>query len=125
MDTHVKVIGWLWIAIGVASILMVVIGLIVINWPGNVPSPRDSLIATSGVLCFFLPGIIVEFVAGSYLLEFKAWARILAIILGIINLLFFPIGTALGIYTLVIMFNEETKALFRGEGTPAEVEKVS
>ncbi len=125
MDTHVKVIGWLWIAIGVASILMVVIGLIVINWPGNVPSPRDSLIATSGVLCFFLPGIIVEFVAGSYLLEFKAWARILAIILGIINLLFFPIGTALGIYTLVIMFNEETKALFRGEGTPAEVEKIS
>jgi uncharacterized membrane protein YozB (DUF420 family) len=125
MDTHVKVIGWLWIAIGVVSILMVVIGLIVINWPGNVPSPRDSLIATSGVLCFFLPGIIVEFVAGSYLLEFKAWARILAIILGIINLLFFPIGTALGIYTLVIMFNEETKALFRGEGTPAEVEEVS
>jgi len=125
MDTHVKVIGWLWIAIGVASILMVVIGLIVINWPGNVPSPRDSLIATSGVLCFFLPGIIVEFVAGSYLLEFKAWARILAIILGVINLLFFPIGTALGIYTLVIMFNEETKALFRGEGTPAEVEEVS
>ncbi len=125
MDTHVKVIGWLWIAIGVMSILMVVIGLIVINWPGNVPSPRDSLIATSGVLCFFLPGIIVEFVAGSYLLEFKAWARILAIILGIINLPFFPIGTALGIYTLVIMFNEETKALFRGEGTPAEVEKIS
>ena len=125
MDTHVKVIGWLWIAIGVVSILMVVIGLIVINWPGNVPSPRDSLIATSGVLCFFLPGIIVEFVAGSYLLEFKAWARILAIILGIINLLFFPIGTALGIYTLVIMFNEETKALFRGEDTPAEVEEVS
>ena len=104
---------------------MVVIGLIVINWPGNVPSQRDSLIATSGVLCFFLPGIIVEFVAGSYLLEFKAWARILAIILGIINLPFFPIGTALGIYTLVIMFNEETKALFRGEGTPAEVEKIS
>jgi uncharacterized membrane protein YozB (DUF420 family) len=125
MDTHVKVIGWLWIAIGVMSILMVVIGLIVINWPGNVPSPRDSLIATSGVLCFFLPGIIVEFVAGSYLLEFKAWARILAIILGIINLPFFPIGTALGIYTLVITFNEETKALFRGEGTPAEVEKIS
>jgi hypothetical protein len=125
MDTHVKVIGWLWIAIGVVSILMVEIGLIVINWPGNVPSPRDSLIATSGVLCFFLPGIIVEFVAGSYLLEFKAWARILAIILGIINLPFFPIGTALGIYTLVIMFNEETKALFRGEGNPAEVEKIS
>ena len=125
MDTHVKVVGWLWIVWGVASILMVIIGLTVINWPGNVPSPRDSLIATSGVLCFFLPGIIVEFVAGSYLLEFKAWARILAIILGIINLPFFPIGTALGIYTLVIMFNEETKALFRGKGTPAEVEEVS
>jgi hypothetical protein len=32
---------------------------------------------------------------------------------------------ALAIYTLIIMFNEEAKALFRGEGTPAEMEEVS
>jgi hypothetical protein len=69
--------------------------------------------------------MIANFVAGSYLLMFKAWARILAIILAILNLILFPIGTALGIYTLVIMFNDEAEALFRGESSPVEMEQVS
>jgi len=125
MNTQVKIVGWLWIVNGMLSILMAIIGLAVINWPGTVPNPRDSILASTGALCFFLPGIIAYIVAGYGLLKYKGWARILAIILAILNLSLFPIGTALGIYTLVIMFNEETKALFRGEGTPAEVEEVS
>jgi fructose-specific phosphotransferase system IIC component len=125
MNTQVKIVGWLWIVNGMLSILMAIIGLAVINWPGIVPNPRDSLLASTGALCFFLPGIIAYIVAGYGLLKYKSWARILAIILAILNLILFPIGTALGIYTLVIMFNDETKALFRGEGTPVEVEEVS
>ena len=125
MNTQVKIVGWLWIVNGVASILMAIIGLAVINWPGIIPSPRDSLLASTGALCFFLPGIIAYIVAGYGLLKYKSWARILAIILAILNLILFPIGTALGIYTLVIMFNDETKALFSGEVAPAEVEEVS
>jgi len=125
MNTQVKIVGWLWIVNGMLSILMLIIGLTVINWPGTVPNPRDSLLASTGALCFFLPGIIAYALAGYGLLKYKSWARILAIILAILNLILFPIGTALGIYTLVIMFNEETKTLFRGESTPAEVEEVS
>jgi fructose-specific phosphotransferase system IIC component len=125
MNTQVKIVGWLWIVNGMLSILMAIIGLAVINWPGIVPSARDSLLASTGALCFFLPGIIAYIVAGYGLLKYKGWARILAIILAILNLILFPIGTALGIYTLVIMFNEETKSLFKGEVTPAEVEEVS
>ena len=124
MNTQVKIVGWLWIVNGMLSILMAIIGLAVINWPGIVPNPRDSLLASTGALCFFLPGIIAYIVAGYGLLKYKGWARILAIILAILNLILFPIGTALGIYTLVIMFNDETKALFSGEVAPAEVEEV-
>ena len=125
MDTHVKVVGWLWIANGLLSILMAIIGLVVINWPGMIPGPRDTILASVGALCFFLPGIIAYIVAGYGLLKYKGWARILAIILAILNLVLFPIGTVLGIYTLVIMFNGETEALFRGEAAPAELEEVS
>ena len=119
MNTHVKVVGWLWIANAVLSILMAIIGLTIINWPGNVPGPRDSILTSIGALCFFIPGIIAYAVAGYGLLNYKGWARILAIILAILNLCLFPIGTAIGIYTLIIMFNKETVALFRGEATPA------
>ena len=122
MNTHVKVVGWLWIANGALSVLMLLIGLLVINWPGVVPNARDSFLASSGVLCFFLPGVIAYILAGFGLIKYKSWARILAIILAILNLILFPIGTALGIYTLVIMFNDEAEALFRGESSPVEME---
>jgi hypothetical protein len=112
MDTHVKIVGWLWIANGVLSVLMAIIGLAVINWPGVIPAARDSLLASFGALCFFLPGIIAYVIAGYGLLKYKSWARILVIILAILNLILFPIGTAVGIYTLWAMFNDETKALF-------------
>jgi len=125
MNTHVKVVGWLWIANGALSVLMLLIGLLVINWPGVIPNARDSFLASSGVLCFFLPGVIAYILAGFGLIKYKSWARILAIILAILNLILFPIGTALGIYTLVIMFNDEAEALFRGESSPVEMEQVS
>jgi len=121
MKTHVKVVGWLWIANGVLFILMVVIGLIIANL--NIPGQQESILVTTGVvLCCLFPGLIADFAAGYGLLKYQNWGRFLAIILAIINLPLFPLGTALGIYTLIIIFNEETKALFSGEVTPASIE---
>ena len=88
MDTHVKVVGWLWIANGVVSILMVVFGLIIANV--YIPGQQESVLVTTGVLCCFVPGIAADFAAGLGLLQYKSWARILAIILGIVNLILFP-----------------------------------
>jgi hypothetical protein len=122
MQTHVKIVGWLWIIWGLASILMEVIGLGIINWPGNVPNARDAILITSGSLCFFVPGIIADFLAGYGLLKFKNWARILVIILAVVNLVFLCtliLPAVLAIYTLIVMFNKETAALFRGETAPS------
>ena len=95
MNTHVKVVGWLWIFNGLFSILMAIIGLVIINL--NVPDAGDSLLASAGAVCFFVPGVIAYILAGYGLLNYKGWARILAIILAILNLILFPIGTAIGI----------------------------
>jgi hypothetical protein len=64
MDTHVKIVGWLWIANGLLSILMAIIGLVVINWPGMIPGAQNSLLYSFGALCFFLPGIVAYIGAG-------------------------------------------------------------
>jgi hypothetical protein len=100
---------------------MAIAGLVVINLPGVVSGLQDRGLASVGSLCFWLPGIVANVLAGWGLLKYKGWARILAIILAILNLILFPIGTAIGIYTLIIMFNDETKALFGAQGTPAEM----
>jgi hypothetical protein len=41
--------------------------------------------------------------AGFSLLNRKPWARILTIVLAILSLVKFPVGTALGIYTLWVL----------------------
>ena len=126
MKTHVQLIGWLWIAWGIVSMVMVIVGLIISNV--NIPNPQDSILVTSGVLCLFIPGTIADFAAGFGLLQYKSWARILAIILAIINLIFLCaliLPAALAIYTLIIMFNGEAKALFNGQGATAAMEDVS
>ena len=121
MNTHVRVVAWLWIVWGVVSILMEVIGLGFINLSGNVPNASDALLITSGSLCIFVPGVIADFIAGYGLLKFKNWARILVIILAVVNLVFMCtliLPAVLAIYTLIVMFNKETVALFKGEVTP-------
>ncbi|HSF83864.1 MAG TPA: hypothetical protein VLA49_21725 [Anaerolineales bacterium] len=126
MKTHVQLIGWLWIAWGIVSMVMVIVGLIIANV--NIPNPQDSILVTSGVLCLFIPGTIADFAAGFGLLQYKSWARILAIILAIINLIFLCaliLPAALAIYTLIIMFNGEAKALFNGQSATAAMEEVS
>jgi hypothetical protein len=40
------------------------------------------------------------------------WARLLALMLGSVDLLLLPYGTALGVYALYVLLNEEGKGLF-------------
>jgi|SRR5437867_4997202 len=42
----------------------------------------------------------------------QPWARLVALMLGSVDLLLLPYGTALGIYALWVMLNEEGKKLF-------------
>jgi hypothetical protein len=121
MEKHVKIIGWLWFVNGVLGIILVLPGLAILNLTDSIPNAGDAVLITLGSLCFFLPGIIADFVAGFGLLKFQNWARILAIILAIFNLVFMCwmiIPAVVSIYTLVIMFNQETVSLFKGDGIP-------
>ncbi|MEO8255852.1 MAG: hypothetical protein ABI868_00745 [Acidobacteriota bacterium] len=43
----------------------------------------------------------------------KAWARVLALMFGSVDLLLLPYGTALGVYALWVLLNEEGKTLFK------------
>jgi hypothetical protein len=49
---------------------------------------------------------------GVGLFKFRRWGRVLGIILAAIALVKFPLGTAFGIYALIILFRKDTEALF-------------
>ena len=116
MNKHVKVLGWLWIVNGILTVCMLIPGMFLVN--ANVPGAQERTLVTAGGLCFLIPGIIADFVAGYGLLKMTKWARVLAIALAIFNILFLfalVIPVALGIYTLIVMLNKKTVALFKGE----------
>jgi hypothetical protein len=51
-------------------------------------------------------------VVGVPLRRRRGWARIMALMLGSIDLLLLPYGTALGVYALWVLLSERGKALF-------------
>lgn len=72
------------------------------------------------LVIFGLPGIA----AGYGLLRRRSWARGLAVAVGILNLFNVPIGTVIGIYTLVVLLQGEAAAYFEsGEDRVPEMEK--
>ncbi|UCE40066.1 MAG: hypothetical protein JSV17_11390 [Candidatus Aminicenantes bacterium] len=117
MEGHTKVLGVLWIIYGVLGILMglLILGLLfgISYLPKDHESPlilRTVAVAGGGLIALLsLP----EVIAGFALLKFKEWGRILALIVAVLNVIWFPFGTALSIYTFVILLNTETIALFQ------------
>jgi len=61
----------------------------------------------------------VDFYAGFKIGKVQPIGRILGIVLGILSLFSFPIGTALGVYALWFFFGDMGKALYSVDGLPA------
>jgi hypothetical protein len=51
-------------------------------------------------------------IVGASLRLRRPWARIMALVLGSVDLVLLPYGTALGVYAIWVLLSEETKALF-------------
>ena len=133
MDTHVKVLGVLFIALSAlgvcaALVLMAVFGLSA-GIVGAAADGSDAAIAlpiiglTGTALVLFmllisLPGLI----AGWGLLKFRPWARIVAIVLSAIHLINIPFGTIMGVYGLWVLLNNETERLFVPSTAPPVVQ---
>jgi hypothetical protein len=119
MDKHVTVLGILYIVFSALGILAALIVYIVLVGVGVISEDPEAMriLATVGTVVSFIlffcsiPGVI----GGIGLLNRQGWARILVLILGFLKLLNIPVGTALGIYTIWVLFNNETEKLFSVE----------
>lgn len=116
MEIHVKVIGWLNIVLGVLGVLGAVILFIVIAGGGLI-SGNELAIQITTLVAFVIGGFIFMIsipgiIVGIGLLQFRAWARILGIVLGLLNLLLFPVGTVFGIYSIWALLDQGTTELF-------------
>ena len=123
MATHVKVLGVLYIVVSALTLLTALFLILVLGGAAGIvgftADPGDAAVAVpvlglAGTLLgailivIGLPGLI----AGWGLLAYHPWARILAMVLSVLNLFNVPFGTALGIYGLWVLFHKDTERLF-------------
>jgi hypothetical protein len=113
VERHLQILGILWV---VAGALFLIPGFVLMAISGIV---RISIPATETIGRFIAP-VVLSIIGGSLflvaaggivtgwgLLKHRPWARMLAIVLGVVSLLHPPFGTALGVYTLWVLLSDQ------------------
>ena len=95
MERHVRIVGNIFIAKGFLSFFWIVFSLPFI--------PRFPFF-------FFL--VIPNILVGVALKRHRSWARSAAVCLAAMNLPYLPLGTAISIYMLWVLFSRRTNQLF-------------
>ncbi len=108
VEAHIRMLGILWLALSALDAVGGVVAIILANslfsrWgPEGIPMFLHPLMMGVGI--FSVVKAAGGFLAGWGLLNRQPWARLLAIVLGVISLFFhIPFGTALGVYTLWVL----------------------
>jgi hypothetical protein len=123
MQTHVKVLAALYLAVGglmLGAALFIGLGSgVAAGIVGASADPEDAAfaipilgIAGTGLALFLAFFALPSLITGYGLLNYKPWGRIVGIILSAISLINIPIGTVIGIYGLWVLLNKETERLF-------------
>ena len=118
LQLHVPVVGWLLIVGHAIFVLVGVFVFLLLTGIGVAMGEREAMtmmiLTTVGtavgllLVVLGIPGLV----AGAGLLARKSWARVLAIVIGILGLVNFPIGTAIGVYTLFVLMQDAATEYF-------------
>src|SRR5262249_36919247 len=111
---HVKTLGILWL---VRAAMRLIPGIFLTSfsrygwWWDGAPHFVPGLMR--GIGGFLMLSAAAGALAGWGLLDRRPWARTLAIVLGVLALFDFPLGTALGVYTLWVLASSNAEMEYR------------
>ena len=123
MEQHIKILAILFLVLGILGLIgalaMLALGGVAAagigSQVGNDPDAAGGALAAGGcmtVIAVFIGVLSLPSLATGWgLLKHKSWSRVLGIIVSILSLPSVPIGTAIGVYGLWVLFNEESKRI--------------
>jgi len=117
MATHVRILGWLHLVFGAFGLFgaLVVFGGSMVGalFSGSISGMIGAGIGGTFAAAFLALLSVPSLIAGYGLLKLRSWARTLTIVLAIFELIRFPLGTILGIYSLWVLLSSEGAAQFQ------------
>ena len=122
LHQHVTIVAWLNIVGNALLLLVGLCGFVLLVGIGLIPAAEGDpealgilgIIGFVGLLFFgvlALPGIL----AGYGLLRRERWGQILGLVVGILSLFNFPVGTLIGGYTLFVLLQNSATPYFAPE----------
>jgi hypothetical protein len=123
MDKHLTVLGALLIGLGIMGLIGMTVVLVIFSMgsaaigaaavhEADVPAILTLLPVGFGLfICLMIAvGTVPSLVAGYGLLQKRRWARVWALVAGILNLPCLPVGTGVGIYAIWVFLQDETES---------------
>jgi len=124
LQVHVPIVGWALVisnALFLAFAVFLWVLLAGIGFATRAAEPRPILIILgTGLAIFFSLLSVPGLAAGIGLLARKHWGRILGIVVSMLGLLNFPLGTLIGIYALWVLFQNSAQAYFGAPKAPGQ-----
>ena len=124
MKSHVDFVGVLFIVWGLMTVLVGVstlalgVGAVALNTSasrggGGQFAAGLTAAAFTALACIAILWGTAHVVVGVRLRRHTPWSRLMALMLGSVDLLLLPYGTALGVYTIWVLLTEDAKKLFQ------------
>jgi hypothetical protein len=116
MDAQVRLLGWLYIFYHGLSLVVLAVAAFIAGAIGLFTGEVEGLVIGSAIACgLFAIGIVTVLpgiIAGWGLLNYRPWARILAIIVALLDIWSIPFGTALAIFAIYTLFSGKSDRVF-------------
>ncbi|MFH1143175.1 MAG: hypothetical protein V1774_01360 [Candidatus Eisenbacteria bacterium] len=123
MKNHVTLVGVMHLAFGALGILtsLVVAGVLL---GAGILSGEEESFAILSLLAYLTTGFVFVLslpavIGGIGLLKRRPWARVMILIVAVLDLINIPLGTAMGIYSLWVLLHSETEGLFAAPARPS------
>lgn len=117
MERHLTFVAVINIAFGFLGIFLGLVLFVVLIAAGFISGDPEAMTITTivgvALACFLILTSIPEIIGGFGLLKRKPWARVLVLIIAVLDLMFIPIGTLIGVYELWVLLQEDTAKLFK------------
>lgn len=114
MGRHIRIVGMLYIALGIFGAVASLIIFLVIA--GGLFSERQSAIAITSAAAALVAAVLLllsalSVIGGVGLLHRRSWARPLVIFLAVLSLFNFPLGSVVGVYALWTLLKPEARVI--------------
>ena len=119
MKKHINILSTICCISGGLHILLTLIFILLTRSNDSFIHDPDMR-AMKLAVCITFVFALLALIGGIGLRQVKSWARWMVILLGCLYVVAFPVGTALCVYTMWVLFKKDTGRLFADRGTASK-----